>query len=105
MYDIQNLIEFELKKYIQDLYYRIKKISNNSIIEVEEILDYSTTDKKKIALNNIGIVDNFAIEMLNHDEFSLFFKEDGNVRIDELRQYANQLPEDDPMRYAILDVL
>ena len=105
LYDIQNLIEFELKKYIQDLYYRIKKISNNSIIEVEEILDYSTTDKKKIALNNIGIVDNFAIEMLNHDEFSLFFKEDGNVRIDELRQYANQLPEDDPMRYAILDVL
>jgi hypothetical protein len=105
LYDVQNLVEFQLKKYIQDLYYRVKKINNDSIIEVEEILDYSTLDQKKIALNNVGIVDNFAIEMLNKDEYSLFFTEDGDIKVEELRQYAIELPEDDPMRYAILDVL
>lgn len=105
LYDIQNIIEFELKKYIQDLYYRIKKINNSSIIEVEEILDYSTKDKKKIALNNIGIVDNFAINMLTKEEFALFFEENGQLKIQELKQYASELPEDDPMRYAILDVI
>lgn len=105
LYDIQHIIEFELKKYIQDLYYRVKKINNNQIIEVEEILDYSTIDKKKIALNNIGIVDNFAINMLVKSEFSNFFTEDGKAKIKELRKYANELLEDDPMKYAILDVL
>ena len=105
LYDIQNLIEFELKKYIQDLYYRIKKINNNSIEEVEEILDYSTMEKKKIALSNVGIVDSFAIEILNQKDYSIFFDEEGNVKINELREYANSLPEDDPMRYAILDVI
>lgn len=105
LYDIQNLIEFELKKYIQDLYYRVKKINNNSIVEVEEILDYSTVDQKKISLNNIGIVDNFAINMLSKEEYSIFFNEDKNVKINELKEYALELPEDDPMRYAILDVI
>ena len=105
LYDIQNLIEFELKKYIQDLYYRIRKINNNSIEEVEEILDYSTMEKKKIALSNVGIVDSFAIEILNQKDYSIFFDEEGNVKINELREYANSLPEDDPMRYAILDVI
>lgn len=105
LYDIQNLIEFELKKYIQDLYYRIKKINNNSIVEVEEILDYSTIEKKKIALSNVGIVDSFAIEILNQKDYSVFFDEEGNVKINELREYANSLPEEDPMRYAILDVI
>lgn len=105
LYDIQNLIEFELKKYIQDLYYRVKKINNNSIVEVEEILDYSTVDKKKISLNNIGIVDNFAINILSKEEYSIFFNEDKSVKINELKQYALELPEDDPMRYAILDVV
>ena len=87
------------------MYYRVKKINNNQIIEVEEILDYSTIDKKKIALNNIGIVDNFAINMLVKSEFSNFFTEDGKAKIKELRKYANELLEDDPMKYAILDVL
>lgn len=105
LYDIQNLIEFELKKYIQDLYYRVKKINNNSIVEVEEILDYSTVDQKKISLNNIGIIDNFAINMLSKEEYSIFFNEDKNVKINELKEYALELPEDDPMRYAILDVI
>ena len=32
---------------LQDLYYRIKAINKDTILEVEEILDYSTKDKKK----------------------------------------------------------
>ena len=105
LYDIQHIIEFHLKKYIQDLYYRVKKFNNKSIVEVEEILDYSTIDNKKIALNNIGIVDNFAINILMQKEYNDFFDTEGKVKINEIRKYANMLPQDDPMRYAILDVL
>ncbi len=105
LYDIQKIIEFHLKKYIQDLYYRIKKINKDTIVEVEEILDYSTKDKKKISLNNIGIVDNFAISLLTKEEFLEFYDSEDNVKVDKLKEYANNLPEDDPMRYAILDVV
>lgn len=105
LYDIQHIIEFHLKKYIQDLYYRIKKFNNQSIIEVEEILDYSTIDNKKIALNNVGIVDNFAINILTQREYNDFFDAEGNVKIKEIKEYAKLLPRDDPMRYAILDVI
>ena len=105
LYDIQHIIEFQLKKYIQDIYYRIKKINNISIEEVEEILDYSTIDKKKIALNNIGIVDLFAINILIKEDYKDFFDSEGNVNIELLKDFANEIPEDDPLRYAILDVL
>ena len=105
LYDIQNIIEFHLKKYIQDLYYRIKKIKKEPIVEVEEILDYSTKDSKKIALSNIGIVDSFAIDILIQEEYANFYKEDGKVKIKQLKEYAKELPKDDPLRYAILDVL
>lgn len=103
--DIQNIIEFELKKYIQDFYYRIKKIYHKNIVEVEEILDYSTVDNKKINLNNIGIIDNFAIDILTKKDYSIFFDESNNVKKNELVEFAKELPEDDPLRYAILDVL
>lgn len=105
LYDIQKIIEFHLKKYIQDLYYRVRKINKDTIVEVEEILDYSTKDKKKISLNNIGIIDNFAVSLLTKEEFSEFYDLDDNVKIDKLKEYANNLPEDDPIRYAILDVI
>ncbi len=105
LYDVQKIIEFHLKKYIQDLYYRIKKINKDTIVEVEEILDYSTKDKKKISLNNIGVVDNFAISLLTKEEFLEFYDSEDNIKVDKLKEYANNLPEDDPMRYAILDVV
>lgn len=105
LYDVQKIIEFYLKKYIQDLYYRIKRINKDTIKEVEEILDYSTKDKKKISLNNIGIVDNFAISLLTREEFSEFYDFNENIKIDKLKEYAYSLPEYDPLRYAILDVI
>lgn len=105
LYDIQKLIEYQLKKFIQDLYFRIKNINNSVIKEVEEILDYSTKDKKKIKLNNIGIVDTFAINMLTQSEFSVFFDKDNNVNIEKLRIYANELSASDPLKYAILDTI
>ena len=79
---------------------------NNSVIkEVEEILDYSTKDKKKIKLNNIGIVDTFAINMLTQSEFSVFFDKNNNVNIEKLKIYANELSANDPLKYAILDTI
>ena len=105
LYDIQKLIEYQLKKFIQDFYFRIKIMNNSVIKEVEEILDYSTKDKKKIKLNNIGIVDTFAINMLTQSEFSVFFDKNNNVNIEKLKIYANELSANDPLKYAILDTI
>ncbi len=105
LYDIQNIIEFHLKKYIQDLYYRIKAINKDTILEVEEILDYSTKDKKKISLNNIGIVDGFAISLLTKEEFADFYDSEDNIKVEMLKEYAKNLSDDDPIKYAILDVI
>lgn len=105
LYDIQKLIEYQLKKFIQDFYFRIKNMNNSVIKEVEEILDYSTKDKKKIKLNNIGIVDTFAINMLTQSEFSVFFDKNNNVNIEKLKIYANELSANDPLKYAILDTI
>lgn len=104
-HDVQKLIEYELKKYIQDFYYRIRKFDNEKIDEVEMFLDFSTNDRKKIMLNSIGIVDQFAINTLSKSEFDSYFDENNYIKEKDIKEYANNLEDDNPLKYAILDVI
>ena len=47
----------------------------------------------------------FAINILIKEDYKDFFDSEGNVNIELLKDFANEIPEDDPLRYAILDVL
>lgn len=100
--NINDLIEFKFKIYLQDLYYRLRKTEGIAIENVEEFLTYSLVGgKRKIALKNIGIVDEFAVNKLA--EKSELFNE--NVPdITKIVNYANSLDPSDPIKYAIMDM-
>lgn len=103
IYETQNIIEFRVKKYLQDLYYRLLKSKNRQIKSIEDYLIYSVSNnEKKIKLNKLGLIDSFAIDELTL-KTELF---DDNVpNIKRIKNYANSLSLDDPLRYAILDVI
>ena len=56
----------------------------------------------KINLNKLGFLDSFAIDELI-SQTSLF--EDDVPNVQKIINYAKQLPDDQPLKYAILDVL
>jgi len=103
MSDISNLIEFKLKVYLQDLYYRLGQLTTERSLDLESFLTHSIVgNKKKIGLKNIGIVDDFAINTLC--EQPQLFDSNDSPNIDSIRSFANTLNEDDPIRYSIKDV-
>ena len=103
IYETQNIIEFRVKKYLQDLYYRLLKSKNRQIKSIEDYLIYSVSNNdKKINLNKLGLMDSFAIDELTLRS-ELF---DGDIpNINRMKEYANSLSLDEPLRYAILDVI
>lgn len=103
IYETQNIIEFRVKKYLQDLYYRLLKSKNRQIKSIEDYLIYSVSNNdKKINLNKLGLIDSFAIDELTLKD-ELF---DGDIpNIQRMKEYANSLGLDEPLRYAILDVV
>lgn len=103
IYETQNIIEFRVKKYLQDLYYRLSKSKGNTIKSMEDYLIYSVTNnEKKLGLNKIGLLDSFTIDKLSSIP-ELF---DGNTpNIQKIKEYANNLSDQDPIRYSILDVI
>lgn len=102
IYEIQNIIDFRVKKYLQDLYYRLIKKRGKSIESVEDFLIYNTiNNQRKISLNNIGLLDSFAIDEIS--KIDELFKND-LIQIAALKEYGHKLSLDDPLRYAILDV-
>ena len=57
---------------------------------------------EKINLNKLGLIDSFAIDELTLRS-ELF---DGDIpNIHRMKEYANSLSLDEPLRYAILDVI
>ena len=103
IYETQNIIEFRVKKYLQDLYYRLTISLGKQLKSLEDYLIYSTANnKKKINLNKLGFLDSFAIDELI-SQTSLF--EDDVPNVQKIINYAKQLPDDQPLKYAILDVL
>lgn len=103
IYETQNIIEFRVKKYLQDLYYRLLKSKNRQIKSIEDYLIYSVSNNdRKINLNKLGLIDSFAIDELTLKS-ELF---DGDIpNIEKIKKYANSLSSDEPLRYAILDVI
>ena len=103
MADISDLIEFRLKVYLQDLYYRLGKLTSERSQDLESFLTHSIVgNKKKIGLKNIGIVDEFAINTLC--EQSQLFDSNDIPKIEAIKYFAKSLREDDPIKYSIEDV-
>ncbi|GEM_PF-6676740 len=103
IYETQNIIEFRVKKYLQDLYYRLLKSKNRQIKSIEDYLIYSVSNNdKKINLNKLGLIDSFAIDELTLRS-ELFDGDTPNIH--RMKEYANSLSLDEPLRYAILDVI
>ena len=100
--DINELIEFKLKTYIQDLYYRLRKNTYMQSKDIEAFLTHSLVgNQRKLALKNIGIVDEFAVNKLV-EKSNLFVNDVPDMA--EIIKYANTLSASDPIKYAILDV-
>ncbi len=102
MKDVSDLIEFKLKIYLQDLYYRLDQISVNRSRDLESFLTHSVVgNPHKLALKNLGIVDDFAINALC-DKSELFINEEPDL--DAILKYASKLADNEPLKYAIQDV-
>lgn len=103
----QNLIEFHVKKYIQDFYFRIRKIHGQNYINdnMGNFLEFSAIDDKKIILIENGIIDSFALTEFIKSEYSEFF--DGNkVKLDQLLNYVrNKFSDESPFYYAVKDIM
>lgn len=100
--DVNNLIEFKLKVYLQDLYYRLGQLIDVKSEELESFLTHSVVgNKKKIALKDIGIVDDFAIEELSTK--SHLFNDD-IPNMERIIEYGKMLPDETPLKYSIKDV-
>lgn len=103
MADISDLIEYRLKIYLQDLYYRLGKITNERSKDLESFLTHSIVgNNKKIGLKNIGIVDDFVINTLC--EQTQLFNEKEEPEIPKIIEFAKTLKEDDPIKYSIKDI-
>ena len=103
IYETQNIIEFRVKKYLQDLYYRLFKSKGSQLKAIEDYLIYSTANnEKKVNLKKIGLLDSFAIDELV--KIPDLFEQNIPI-IEKLKNYAHAMSDDNPIKYSILDVL
>lgn len=104
LHETQKIVEYYYKKYLQDFYYRLRKLKSNDINEVELFLDYTTLDPKKIYLSKIGLVDQFAINELSRSKYDEYFV-DGCISSDNIKLIYDSLEDDDPFKYSIEDIV
>ena len=104
LFETQKIVEYYYKKYLQDFYYRLKKINTNNINEVELFLDYTTLDNKKINLTKIGLVDQFAINELSSSKYDEYFEND-LISAENIKKIYDTLKDDDPFKYSIEDIV
>jgi len=103
----QSLIEFHVKKYIQDFYYRVRKLHGNIYVsdDIGNFLEFSAIDDNKIILIENGIIDNFAINEFSKAEYLKFYN---NRKIDlkKLLLYVEiKFTNESPYYYAIKDIM
>ena len=106
LFDVQNIIEFEVKKFIQDFYYRVNKIHNIDFkdSDLENFIDFTTIDNQKIKLMNAGITDAFAINELIKNEKYKSIIEHNNIDKKELLNKIKEIESDEsPVYYAVYD--
>lgn len=101
--EINDIIEFRLKMFIQDLYYRLKTTNGTKFDSIEDFLTHSLVgNKRKIGLKNIGVIDEFALNKLVEIP-ELFDNDVPNTN--RIIEYADSLDITNPIRYSIEDVL
>ena len=102
----QTLIEFYVKKYIQDFYLKVRNIFGElySNDDIGNFLEFSSIDNKKIFLIENGIIDSFALNEFVKEEYNKFYV-DKKIKFTEMIDYVkNKFGEDSPFYYSILDI-
>lgn len=102
----QTLIEFYVKKYIQDFYLKVRNIFGElySNDDIGNFLEFSSIDNKKIFLIENGIIDSFALNEFVKEEYNQFYV-DKKIKFTEMIDYIkNKFGEDSPFYYSILDI-
>lgn len=108
LFDVQNIIEFDVKKYIQDFYYRANKLHNIFFNDesFENFIDFSTIDKPKIKLMNLGIIDSFAINEIIKNRNYKDIIDKSQIDLNDLLKRVEKIAGDEsPLYYAIKDVI
>ena len=103
----QNLIEFHVKKYIQDFYYRVRKIHGNTFESDDfgNFLEFSAIDDKKIILIENGIIDNFALTEFSKSEYLKFY-DNRKINLNQLLLYVEEkFSNESPYYYAVKDII
>lgn len=104
---LQNLIEYDIKKYIQDFIFRVKKIASNeyNTEKMGNFVEFSSTDNKKVFLMENGIIDSFALNEFVKSEYNQFFEEN-KINYEELLSYIQvKYGMDSPFYYEIYDLI
>lgn len=104
---LQNLIEYDIKKYIQDFIFRVKKIASNeyNTEKMGNFVEFSSTDNKKVFLMENGIIDSFALNEFVKSEYNQFFEEN-KINYEELLSYIQvKHGMDSPFYYEIYDLI
>lgn len=104
LFETQKIIEFNYKNYIQDFYYRVKKFRNKNIYTVEQFLDYTTMDPKKILLIKNGIIDQFVINELVKSKYSFLFDKEKLLK-NKMQELYESLDDEDPLKYGLDDTI
>lgn len=102
----QTLIEFYVKKYIQDFYLRVRNIFGEmySSDDIGSFLEFNSIDNKKIFLIENGIIDSFALNEFIKEEYNQFYL-DKKIRWVEMIKYVkNKFGDTSPLYYSILDI-
>ena len=103
----QNLIEYDIKKYIQDFIYRVRKLKSKqyNTEKMGNFIEFSSTDNKKVFLMEKGIIDSFALNEFVKSEYNIFF-EDNKIKYEELLNYIKEkYGTDSPFYYEIYDLI
>ena len=101
------MIEYDIKKYIQDFIFRVKKLKSHEYDteKMGNFIEFSSTDNKKVFLMEKGIVDSFALNEFVKMEYNEFFKEN-NIKYEELLKYVEEKHGiDSPFYYEIYDLI
>lgn len=105
---VQHLIEFDLKRFLQDFYYRVLKIYNINHDQVSEnterFLEYTTISPTKVKLMKSGISDSFALNFLLSKPKYVEFVDSKVFSLRGLKDMVlHQEGEESPIYYAIAD--
>lgn len=103
----QNLIEFHVKNYIRDFYYRVRKIHGNSFESSNfgNFLEFSAIDDNKIILIENGIVDSFALTEFSKPEYKQFYNNRKVILTDLLDYVEKKFSISSPYYYAVKDIM